>query len=189
MTQFLLKSDDCRRRNVTERSADAVPVDIKRMKAAGRQAKAPKNDASSIDAWRCDRMLLFLAQRIVGGDPQEAHCRFQIWVEPSPAQKANIPGDETERYNRGGGRSPSLIYLAHPGVYLRFGRHGVSTTRFTQKSPVSIDQLRPRRCCARSVPATCQFTTVHSEYPWFLVNGPLDQETCCFLLFGDYASM
>jgi hypothetical protein len=53
---------------------------MKRMKAAGRQAKAPKDDAGSIDPWRCDRMLLFLAQRIVGDDPQEAHCRFQIWV-------------------------------------------------------------------------------------------------------------
>jgi len=29
----------------------------------------------------------------------------------------------------------------------------------------------------------------NSEYPWFLVKGPLDQETCRFLLFGDYPSM
>jgi hypothetical protein len=50
------------------------------MKPAGSQAKAPEDDARSIDAWRRNRMLLFLAQRIVGRDPQEAHCCLQIWV-------------------------------------------------------------------------------------------------------------
>jgi hypothetical protein len=89
------------------------------MKTAGRQAKAPQNDASSINAWRHDWMPMFLAQSIVGGDPQKAHCRFKIRVQPSPEQKPNIPGDEAERNNSGSGRSQSPFQLTHSDLYLR----------------------------------------------------------------------